>query len=66
MSDYVTHRQNAREHLEAVAKRSKGRLVDSQHIEMAQVEALLALAAAIDRRQEDTTSNGSEGSDIHG
>ncbi|MER5181883.1 hypothetical protein ABT009_26600 [Streptomyces sp. NPDC002896] len=47
MADYATHAQNARELLEAVDPKSlaKKRLYDSV-IAVAQVEAILALAAA--------------------
>jgi hypothetical protein len=56
MADYATHAARAAEHLEA-AEGSKGRLSETQRIAMAEVEALLALAAAINGRRGDVTGH---------
>ncbi|WAZ25956.1 hypothetical protein STRCI_007488 [Streptomyces cinnabarinus] len=47
MADHTAHAHKARELLEASDKWTKGRLSADQLIAHAQVEALLALAAAI-------------------
>ncbi|MFD5843446.1 hypothetical protein [Streptomyces chartreusis] len=46
MADYATHAHRAQELLEQADKQTKRRYSESQLIAMAQVEALLALAAA--------------------
>ncbi|GGJ31797.1 hypothetical protein [Streptomyces brasiliensis] len=56
MADYATHTAQAAEHLESV-ERSRGRLSDDQRIAMAEVEALLALATAINGRRGDVTGH---------
>lgn len=52
MADYDAHADKAQELLEAGDKWAKGRLGADQLIASAQVEALLALAAAIERGRE--------------
>ncbi|MER6750505.1 hypothetical protein [Streptomyces fungicidicus] len=46
MADYATHAHRAQELLEQADKQAKRRYSENQLIAMAQVEALLALAAA--------------------
>ncbi|MCX4628496.1 hypothetical protein [Streptomyces sp. NBC_01443] len=52
MADYATHAHKAQELLDASEKWAKGRLSADQLIASAQVEALLALAAAVSRRDD--------------
>ncbi|MFF4258629.1 hypothetical protein ACFY1L_46345 [Streptomyces sp. NPDC001663] len=47
MADYAGHAQRAQELLEQADRQTKRRYSESQLIAMAQVEALLALAAAM-------------------
>ncbi|MGW6687859.1 hypothetical protein [Streptomyces sp. NPDC054961] len=54
MADYTAHAHKAQELLEASEKWAKGRLSPDQLIASAQVEALLALAAAVSRRGVDS------------
>ncbi|MFD9161515.1 hypothetical protein ACFVZ8_05795 [Streptomyces sp. NPDC059558] len=49
MADYATHAHKAQELLDASEKWAKGRLSADQLIATAQIEALLALAAAVAR-----------------
>jgi hypothetical protein len=49
VADYAAHAQKAQELLDASEKWAKGRLNADQLIASAQVEALLALAAAVSR-----------------
>ncbi|MFD0142810.1 MULTISPECIES: hypothetical protein [unclassified Streptomyces] len=50
MADYAAHVHNAQKLLETVERESKGRLSHETRVRMAQVEALLALAAAVGKR----------------
>ncbi|MFF8380951.1 hypothetical protein ACF07V_33005 [Streptomyces sp. NPDC015661] len=50
MADYAAHAYKAQELLETVERESKGRLSAETRVRMAQVEALLALAAAIGKQ----------------
>ncbi|MFF9977206.1 hypothetical protein [Streptomyces erythrochromogenes] len=54
MADYAAHAHKAQELLDASEKWAKGRLSADQLIASAQVEALLALAAAVSRREGDS------------
>ncbi|MYV77977.1 hypothetical protein GT352_29195 [Streptomyces sp. SID1046] len=54
MADYAAHAHKAQELLNASEKWAKGRLSADQLIATAQVEALLALAAAVLRRDGDS------------
>lgn len=54
MGDYVAHANRAKELIDELERKSKGRLSAESVIQMAQVEATLALAAAINGREEDT------------
>jgi hypothetical protein len=47
MSDYVAHARRAEEVLDEVERKTKGRLSPESMIKVAQVQAILALAAAI-------------------
>ncbi|MEV0177301.1 hypothetical protein AB0I00_40165 [Streptomyces sp. NPDC050803] len=51
MAEYAVHANRARELMEKVEQAAKGRLSQDQCIKMAQVEALLALAAALRERR---------------
>ncbi|MBT2490411.1 hypothetical protein J7E96_18175 [Streptomyces sp. ISL-96] len=51
MADYAAHAHKAQELLETVERESKGRLSAETRVRMAQVEALLALAAAIGKQE---------------
>ncbi|MGW4699948.1 hypothetical protein [Streptomyces sp. NPDC004285] len=51
MADYTSHAYKAQELLETVERESKGRLSHETRVRMAQVEALLALAAAVDKQE---------------
>lgn len=51
MSDYVSHAHRAKELIDELERKSKGRLGPDNVIGMAQVEAVLALAAAINGRR---------------
>ncbi|MFB7464219.1 hypothetical protein ACFCZ1_12080 [Streptomyces sp. NPDC056224] len=52
MADYAAHAHRAQELLDASEKWAKGRLSADQLIASAQVEALLALAAAVSGRDD--------------
>ncbi|MFC9705591.1 hypothetical protein ACFTWD_33435 [Streptomyces sp. NPDC056943] len=54
MADYAAHADKAQELLETVERESKGRLSAETRVRMAQVEALLALAAAMGKQGVDT------------
>ncbi|GAB7102113.1 hypothetical protein JCM4814A_04270 [Streptomyces phaeofaciens JCM 4814] len=54
MSDYVAHANRAKELIDELEQKSKGRLGPDHVIQMAQVEATLALAAAINGREQGT------------
>ncbi|WP_329567197.1 hypothetical protein [Streptomyces sp. NBC_01361] len=51
MADYAAHAHKAQELLEAAERGEKGRLSAETRVRMAQVEALLAIAAAIDKQE---------------
>ncbi|MFH8733363.1 hypothetical protein [Streptomyces sp. NPDC017964] len=51
VADYAAHAHKAQELLEAAERGEKGRLSAETRVRMAQVEALLALAAAIDKQE---------------
>ncbi|MFG3367698.1 hypothetical protein ACIPWY_03955 [Streptomyces sp. NPDC090032] len=51
MAEYAAHAHKAQELLEAAERGGKGRLSAETRVRMAQVEALLALAAAIDKKE---------------
>lgn len=56
MADYAVHAHKAQESLEAVERGDKRVLTAEIRVRIAQVEALLALAAAIDKQGKGPTS----------
>ncbi|OKJ90194.1 hypothetical protein AMK31_00040 [Streptomyces sp. TSRI0107] len=58
MSDYTAHARRAEEVLDELERKTKGRLGPESMIRVAQVQAILALAAAINGRDGDRAQGG--------